>query len=203
MKPGKRFSICSWMPSLPRPPILFHLPVPIPLQGVVPNSTLIRLKNPKNVSTKLSMDDFFSTTDIRTIRPEPGRMTRRGFSAESSFIGRKLMLPLLILFVALASSATSVWAQFDLDKVLKGISGASGSGLSDVKIGSGLQEALKVGTQNAVLQTSQVDGFLANKAIKILLPKSLQSMEQPLRLVGYGPQIDEFVIGMNRAADRK
>ena len=112
------------------------------------------------------------------------------------------MLPLLILFVALASSATSVWAQFDLDKVLKGIGGVSSSGLSDVKIGSGLQEALKVGTQNAVLQTSQVDGFLANKAIKILLPKSLQSMEQPLRLVGYGPQIDEFVIGMNRAAEK-
>ena len=112
------------------------------------------------------------------------------------------MLPLLILFVALASSATSAWAQFDLDKVLKGISGASGSGLSDVKIGSGLQEALKVGTQNAVLQTGQLDGFLTNKAIKILLPKSLQSMEQPLRLVGYGPQIDEFVVGMNRAAEK-
>ena len=41
-----------------------------------------------------------------------------------------------------------------------------------------------------------------NKAIKILMPKPLQAMEQPLRLVGYGPQIDEFVVGMNRAAEK-
>src|ERR1043166_4313517 len=112
------------------------------------------------------------------------------------------MLPLLMLLVALSASGTSAWAQFDIDKVLKGIGGASGGGLSEVKIGSGLQEALKVGTQNAVLQTGQLDGFLANKAIKILLPKSLKNIEQPLRLVGYGPQIDEFVIGMNRAAEK-
>ena len=34
------------------------------------------------------------------------------------------------------------------------------------------------------------------------MPKPLQSMEQPLRLVGYGPQIDEFIVGMNRAAEK-
>ena len=43
---------------------------------------------------------------------------------------------------------------------------------------------------------------MLNKAIKILMPKPLQAMEQPLRLVGYGPQIDEFVVGMNRAAEK-
>jgi hypothetical protein len=78
----------------------------------------------------------------------------------------------------------------------------SGGGLSEVKIGSGLQEALKIGTANAVVQTGQVDGFLLNKAIKILMPKSLQTIETPLRYVGYGPQIDEFVVGMNRAAEK-
>jgi hypothetical protein len=77
-----------------------------------------------------------------------------------------------------------------------------GSGLSDAKIGSGLKEALKVGTENAVLQTGTLDGFLRNQAIKILMPKPLQNIEQPLRLVGYGPQIDEFVVGMNRAAEK-
>jgi Protein of unknown function (DUF4197) len=93
-------------------------------------------------------------------------------------------------------------AQFD--KMLKGLGSLSGGGgsLSDAKIGSGLQEALKVGTENAVGQTGTVDGFLKNKAIKILMPKSLQTMEKPLRLVGYGPQIDEFVVGMNRAAEK-
>ena len=105
-----------------------------------------------------------------------------------------------LAFLLLAASPASA----QLDKVLKGLGNlpSIGGGLSDVKIGSGLQEALKVGTENAVTQTSAVDGFLLNKAIKILMPKTLQNIEKPLRLVGYGPKIDEFVVGMNRAAEK-
>jgi uncharacterized protein DUF4197 len=106
-------------------------------------------------------------------------------------------IALLFVFVAAPPAA----AQFD--KVLKGLGSFSGgNGLSDAKIGSGLQEALKVGTENAAVQTGTVDGFLKNQAIKILMPKSLQTIEKPLRLVGYGAQIDEFVVGMNRAAEK-
>jgi hypothetical protein len=110
------------------------------------------------------------------------------------------MLKILAVIGALMISVQPAAAQWD--KVLKGLGGLGSGGLSDVKIGSGLQEALKIGTENAVSQTSQVDGFLANKAIKILMPKPLQAMEQPLRLVGFGPKIDEFVVGMNRAAEK-
>ena len=72
------------------------------------------------------------------------------------------------------------WAQ--LDRALKGLGGLSGAGSgspNDAKIGSGLQEALKVGTENAVLQTGSVDGFFKNQAIKILMPRPLQNIEQP------------------------
>jgi hypothetical protein len=105
------------------------------------------------------------------------------------------------LFVLM--SVSPAWAQFD--RVLKGLGGITGTGsggLNDAKIGSGLQEALKIGTENAVLQTGSMDGFLRNQAIKILMPRPLQNIEQPLRLVGYGPQIDEFVVSMNRAAEK-
>jgi hypothetical protein len=105
------------------------------------------------------------------------------------------------LFVLIAVGPA--WAQFD--GVLKGLGGMTGVGSdrrNDAKIGSGLQEALKIGTENAVLQTGSMDGFLKNQAIKILMPRPLQNIEQPLRLVGYGAQIDEFVISMNRAAER-
>ena len=109
-------------------------------------------------------------------------------------------LSVTIMFLLLAASPAAA----QIDKILKGLGNlpSVGGGLSDAKIGSGLQEALKVGTENAVTQTSSVDGFLLNKAIKILMPKTLQNMEKPLRLVGYGPQIDEFVVGMNRAAEK-
>jgi Protein of unknown function (DUF4197) len=106
---------------------------------------------------------------------------------------------LLFVFVAVIPA----WAQFD--RVLKGLGGMTGAGsggLNDAKIGSALQEALKVGTENAVLQTGSVDGFLRNEAIKILMPRPLQNIEQPLRLIGYGPQIDEFVVSMNRSAEK-
>lgn len=107
----------------------------------------------------------------------------------------------LAFAVALVLAVTPpAWAQFD--RFLKDLGSLTGGGaLSDAKIGSGLREALKIGTENAVLQTGQTDGFLLNKAIKILMPRPLQSIEQPLRLVGYGPQIDEFIVSMNRAAE--
>src|SRR5262245_37282494 len=105
----------------------------------------------------------------------------------------------VVFFLTAASPASA-----QLDKILKGLGNlpSVGGGLSDAKIGSGLQEALKIGTENAVIQTGTVDGFLMNRAIKILMPKTLQNMEKPLRLVGYGPQMDEFVVGMNRAAEK-
>jgi hypothetical protein len=105
----------------------------------------------------------------------------------------------VIVFLTTASPAS---AQFD--KVLKDLGNlpGAGGGASDARIGSGLQEALKIGTENAVNQTGAIDGFLKNKAIKILMPKPLQTIEQPLRFVGYGPQLDEFVVGMNRAAEK-
>ena len=78
---------------------------------------------------------------------------------------------LTILFCLLAVHPAA--AQFD--KLLKGFGGKlpSVGGLSDAKVGSGLQEALKVGTENAVQQTSSIDGFLMNKAIEILHAQTL------------------------------
>jgi len=75
-------------------------------------------------------------------------------------------------------------------------------GLSDAKIGSGLKEALKVGTENTVNLTGKTDGYFLNQAIKILMPEKLQTLTKGLRMVGYGPQVDEFVLSMNRAAEQ-
>jgi hypothetical protein len=96
--------------------------------------------------------------------------------------------------------ATSASAQ--LNQLLKGLGIGRPSGLSEAKIGSGLKEALKVGTENTVKLTGRADGYFMNQAIKILMPEKLQTLEKGLRLVGYGPQVDEFILSMNRAAER-
>lgn len=70
------------------------------------------------------------------------------------------------------------------------------------KSSAGLKEALQIGAANAVSLTGQTDGYFQNAAIKILMPKELQSVEKGLRAVGYGPQVDAFVLSMNRAAER-
>jgi hypothetical protein len=75
-------------------------------------------------------------------------------------------------------------------------------GLGDARIGEGLKEALRVGTETAVGLTGRVDGYFANQAIKILMPERLQSLEQGLRLIGQGNRVDELVLGMNRAAEK-
>ncbi len=74
--------------------------------------------------------------------------------------------------------------------------------LSDDKIASGLKEALQVGTSNAVKSTGRVDGYFGNPDIKILLPENVRRLDKGLRAVGYGPQVDQFVLSMNRAAEK-
>jgi hypothetical protein len=102
------------------------------------------------------------------------------------------------LVVLLASSP----AQAQLDQLLKGLGMGAPSELSDAKIGTGLKQALEVATGNAVTSTGRADGYFANQAIKILMPEKLRTVERGLRTVGYGPQVDEFVLSMNRAAER-
>lgn len=107
-----------------------------------------------------------------------------------------------IAVVVLVGCLTSPVSAQQFDQLFKGLGLGQQSGLSDAKIGSGLKEALKVGTENTVTLTGRTDGYFKNQAIKILMPQKLQTLEKGLRAVGYGPQVDEFVLSMNRAAER-
>ena len=113
-----------------------------------------------------------------------------------------MVIRFFAVVVILLLTTSPVYAQ--IDKIFKGLTGAVGQQgeLSDAKIGSGLKEALKVGTENTVNLTGKTDGYFLNEAIKILMPEKLQTLEKGLRMVGYGPQIDEFVLSMNRSAEQ-
>lgn len=105
----------------------------------------------------------------------------------------------LILLCAFPASA-----QFDrfLRDLGKDLGLVKSAGLTDEKIIAGLKEALQVGTENTVNLTGKMDGYFRNEAIKILMPEKLRTLEKGLRTVGYGPRVDEFVLSMNRAAER-
>jgi Protein of unknown function (DUF4197) len=107
---------------------------------------------------------------------------------------RTRMLVSLIVVALLVSPASA-----QVEQLLKGL---GGSGITDSKASAGLKEALEVATEKAVSLTGRTNGYFGDAAIKILMPAKLQSMEQGLRAVGYGPQIDEFVLSMNRAAEQ-
>jgi hypothetical protein len=125
----------------------------------------------------------------------------------STFVSRTRrrhgFLPLLAgLAVSLALVPTYSSGYGQLDSVLSKLKGGSKASLGEGKIASGLREALQVGTENAVKSTGRTDGYFGNQAIKILLPQKLQVMEKGLRIMGKGPQVDEFVLSMNRAAEQ-
>ena len=109
---------------------------------------------------------------------------------------RYLILIALFSFSSFASAQINLGQAGDIAKRL-----GLGTGLSDSKINAGLKQALQIGAENSVKLVGRKNGYFGNAAIKILMPKNLQPLEKGLRVVGYGPKIDDFVLSMNRAAE--
>ncbi len=70
------------------------------------------------------------------------------------------------------------------------------------KTSLGLKEVLTVGLNNAVDLTGRLDGYFRNEAIKILMPPKLKPLVRGMQMIGMGKKIDEFVLSMNRAAEK-
>lgn len=79
--------------------------------------------------------------------------------------------------------------------------GSEDGELDESVVIAGIREALEVGTQNTVISTSQVDGYLGNELIRIAMPEQLESMVSTLRTVGLDAYVDDLEVGMNRAAE--
>ncbi len=115
---------------------------------------------------------------------------------------RSGVMKIRIFIILTVVLLTALPASAQLDRIFKGLGIGQTSGLSDAKIGSGLKEALKIGAENTVNLTGKTDGYFLNQAIKILMPEKLRTLEKGLRAVGYGPKVDEFVLSMNRSAEK-
>ncbi len=111
-----------------------------------------------------------------------------------------MMLRLLLVVIGIALATSPASAQ--VDQFLRNFGIGQQESLPDVKVDAGLKQALQVATEKSVSLTGRPNGYFGNQAIKILMPEKLQTVESGLRMVGYGPQVDEFVLSMNRAAEQ-
>lgn len=114
----------------------------------------------------------------------------------------RLAVILVVVLAAALLAGCTPGRQGAMEDVLRGLGVPASGGLTDARIAQGLKEALRVGTGNTVASTGKPDGYLRNPRIRIPMPSELESFERALRQVGFGPQVDRFVLSMNRAAER-
>ncbi len=110
---------------------------------------------------------------------------------------KKILLPFAVL--AIVNTAN---AQFP--KVLERAGGAiqgKGSGLTNEEVVAGLKEALGKGAVQAVGHASKLDGFWGDPRLRIPFPPEADRMKTTLVKIGIEPQVNEFELTMNRAAE--
>jgi hypothetical protein len=107
----------------------------------------------------------------------------------------------LILAVSLILGAcTSAQINQAIGDVNKSVGGGSVQPTT-AEVGDGLKEALIKGISNGADIVSRTDGYFKNPSIKIPFPPDVKRVEDKLRQIGLGDQVDNFVMTMNRGAE--
>jgi hypothetical protein len=88
-----------------------------------------------------------------------------------------------------------------INKNIDAFGGLQKDSLSTLDIAGGLKQALEAGAQRSSNKLSALDGFFKDAALKILLPAEALKAEQKLRALGFGKQVDNAILSMNRAAE--
>jgi hypothetical protein len=109
---------------------------------------------------------------------------------------------LLVLLLPLPLAAQTDWMKMGQD--LLGTAGKSpaATATDSSQVAAGLKEALRVGSDTVVGQLGQLDGFNADPAIHIPLPKSFKSVQSALKTLGMSHLLDDLELKMNRAAEQ-
>jgi len=104
---------------------------------------------------------------------------------------------IILLLLLGACTATQInQAVSDADKMLVG-----GQPLTTAEVGNGLKEALINGISKGSDLASQVDGYFKNPEIMIPFPPDVKKVEDRLRQIGLGHEVDQFVMTLNRGAE--
>lgn len=108
---------------------------------------------------------------------------------------KKLILSLAILLGACTTA--------QINQTLGDLGKTTGSGpsLTSAEVAEGLKEALIKGISTGSDLVSQVDGYFKNPEIKIPFPPDVKRVEDKLRQIGLGGEVDKFVMTLNRGAE--
>ena len=113
---------------------------------------------------------------------------------------KKINIVLMVIFLEIFS--THLCHAGFLDG-LKKIFTSSQQTISDENtIISALKEAISIGTDNAIKLVSVQNGYLGNDTIKINIPENFKMITNGLSKIGYQKQVDDFILSMNRAAEK-
>lgn len=99
---------------------------------------------------------------------------------------------LCCLFLLSCSSA-------DINRILQAAGGSAP--LTQEEVSQGLKEALIQGISKGADQASEMDGFFGNDMIRILLPEDARRVENTLRQIGLGSEVDRALLAINRGAE--
>lgn len=108
----------------------------------------------------------------------------------------KAAIIVLSILMMACTTAQINQALSDANKVMTGE-----KPLTTAEVGEGLKEALIKGISNGSDIVSQLDGYFKNPEIKIPFPPDVKRVEDRLRQLGLGGEVDKFVMTLNRGAE--
>ncbi len=115
---------------------------------------------------------------------------------------KNLLITAFILSMVLPAQAQFGKLLQQAEDAVNTVTGSGGSGsLSNEQIISGLKEALSIGSENAGRSASKPDGYYRNPKIMIPFPPEVNQVKTTVEKVGLKPQVDKFVMTLNRAAE--
>jgi len=110
------------------------------------------------------------------------------------------MKRVFIFFAFIFGACTSAQINQTIGEVNKSLGGGSAP-LTATEVAQGLKEALIKGISTGSDLASRVDGYFKNPEIKIPFPPEVKKVEDRLRQIGLGSEVDKFVMTLNRGAE--
>jgi len=74
--------------------------------------------------------------------------------------------------------------------------------LTKAEVSAGLRDALSRGISRAALDASAENGYYKNPELKIPFPEDAKKVDEALREIGLGDEVDRFVRQLNRGAEK-